>query len=328
MKKILILLAASLPLCSHGAIVFWDGSESADFSDPLNWNGNNPPATVTGNDYQQDANGDNAPVLSIGGFSGGFYRFGGGTFGENETTSLTISGGSLTTTSDFEIATGRENHVATVSIQGGSLDVGGNMDNIDNRSTGISSVFTINQTSGTVTGVNQFRGDVNYNISGGVFEVGSSSTFHSTTNFAASASWQNNDSDFISSGTGIVRFGVYSAGNDQFISNAGIGFGLSLDLTGGTVEIDFAEDFALNEGDSWQFVDMTVASYYTLSAANVSDSLSFDGTQVITWDTANWESDGILEIDSIAPVPEPAGFAIYFGLAALGAILLRRRVRG
>lgn len=326
MRKIFIISTLSWAVCAQGITIFWDGSESSDFSDPLNWNGSNPPATVSGNDFQQDANGANAPILSSGTYATGFYRFAGSSFGEDETTNFTMTGGSLSTTSDFEIATGRENHVATASIQGGSLDVGGNMDNIDNRSTGISSVLNINQTGGVVSGVNAFRGDINYNISGGVFEVGSSTAFQSATSFSASASWQNNDSDFSLTGSGIVRFDIFSAGNDQFTNNSGLGFGLSLDLSGGTVEIVFAQDFAITVGDNWDFIGFTTPGYYTVSTANIADSLSFDGTQVITWDTSQW-SDGILSVGSISPVPEPSTIAVYIGVAALGVVLVRRRMR-
>jgi hypothetical protein len=327
MRKVLTTILFLSTILLNGAI-FWDGSESSDFADVNNWNGQNPPSAISGEALNHDTNGGNAPELSIGDFSIVSYVFGAGSSGVGQSTGLTLSGGSLTTSGDFEVATGRDDHFATVTMTGGLLGIGGNLDAIDNADDGFTESLTINQSGGIIEGANQLRGDVNVNVSGGIFRVGSSTTFGSTTTFAGSGSWFNNDSDFSLSASGVVEFDVFQFNHDQFkLDTLGTGYTTSLDLTGGTVKIVFAEDFTLSVGDSWDFILDGPIDYSTVSSANIDSSLSFDGSQVITWDTTNWEGEGILEIASISPVPEPAAIAILLGFFALLAALIRRRVQ-
>lgn len=327
MKILISLLLTSLSL--PAATFSWDGSESSDFSDVDNWGFANPPTTLSGQDLGQDDNGANAPVYSSGSLSIGFYRFGISSFGANQSSNLTLNGGSLSTSSDFEVATGRDNHTAVVDISNGSvLDVGANLDNIDNSASGTASTFTINVLSGgTVQGVNQIRGDVDLNVSAGTFEVGGTVGSASSTTFNASASWLNNDSDFVLSGTGQVVFDVFGVGQvDTFSNNSAAGFGFSIDLTGGSVVLALDSGYDPMIGDSFDVLDIVLPSYYTVSAANVQDSLITGGAnagQYVEWDTSLWESDGILSVGSV--VPEPSSYALLVGILGLGWVMVRRR---
>lgn len=333
MKKLLFSILPLALTSSAIAAVGWDGSESSDFSDVNNWGFASPPVSLSGEALNHDTNGSNAPIFSSGVLNVTSYVFGPSAFGANVNTSLILNGGSLTTTGDFEIATGRDNHQATVDISNGSvLEVGGNLDNINNNAGVTSSTFTLNVLNGgVIQGVNQFRGDSDVNVSGGTFHVGSIVGAATTTTFAASGSWINNDSDFVLSGTGQVVFDVFGVGSvDQFSNNSGQGaFGLSLDLSGGTVVLALDPGYSPAISDSFDLIAFVASDYFTLSASNVADSLitgGVDAGKFVEWDTTLWETDGILSVGAIV-IPEPSSFAVLTSLLAVSLVIARRKNR-
>ncbi len=200
------------------------------------------------------------------------------------------------------------------TFTGGTLNMGGGdlRTSVGNSANANGQVFNV--TGATFTGVNELWGGLNMNTDS-TFIVGADRNAASLTTIAAS---NRGELNLI---LGSVVFPVFGNNSASQLDNPNVFQQGLLDLSGGTIQIEFDSGYTPLAGHSFDLIANTPGGKTTLSTANIA-STSYDGLWNVTWDTSQWLSDGILTIDSVTVIPEPASLIL---LAAGGLAVLRRR---
>ncbi len=187
---------------------------------------------------------------------------------------------------------------ATVSVSGGTLNLGVNSGALGLfRLANGSATGNLTWTGGTIRGVERFQGD---NVTNSTVTNGGGTLF-------VNNNIRTDDLVSYNNGTGSIVFGINSDGTSSAQLSQYTG-GSAWNLTTGTVAVDFGS-YTPMAGNSWDFTSLTAGpSGFLASASNIA-SLSADGQWIVTWNTSNWTSGGVLSIDSVSPVPEPATVA-------------------
>ncbi|MDX2109541.1 MAG: PEP-CTERM sorting domain-containing protein [Verrucomicrobiota bacterium] len=205
---------------------------------------------------------------------------------------------------------------ASMALSGGVTNLGVTSGAIgDFRLANGSANGNLNWTGGTLRGVNRFQGDDLTNMTvtngGGILYVNNNI--------------RTDDKASYNNGTGTIVFAIEAAGNtnaqlSQF-TNGGV-----WNLSAGMVAVDFGAHTPI-VGNSWDFTTLTAGpTGFLASTSNVS-SLSADNQWNVTWNTSQWVSSGILSIDGVTAVPEPANVALILAGLTFGLASYRRMRR-
>lgn len=191
------------------------------------------------------------------------------------------------------------------TMSGGSLNMGGGELRVSrgNHDSAVGQVFDV--TGGTITGVSQLWGGLNLQA-GSVFVAGSSTNSASTT---AIASAYRGELNLVA---GTVVFPVFGDGSASQIDNSVAYQYGHLDLSGGTVAVQFDGAYTPMVGHSYDLLAGTTDNSdanTTLSTANIA-GISHDGAWNITWDTSDWLANGVLTVQAVASLSAPRGTVV------------------
>ncbi len=204
-----------------------------------------------------------------------------------------------------------------VTISGGTLNMGGGNLMASRENSNVNAAHVVSITGGTITGVNEMWGGVRLDGSTATLVVGSNPNAASVTTLP---NFNRGELQLLDGTVVFTAFGDNSA--SQLVRVTGFQQGI-LDLTGGTIAIQFGAGYTPLPGHSFDLVNGNLAG--ELSVANLSTT-SYDGLWQIEWDASQWENVGVLTIVSASTkIPEPASFSL---LALAGLAFLKRRGRG